>query len=169
MCARIPCYIPPMLPLITELIRHKWWANSNLLRSVQQHPQAAEDPELRKLLHHILIANRYWLLLSLGEPFIDEEETRIPDSHLALIDRFSATERQEMAWLASLAPADLDRPLQPRALPDLTVTVAQAAMQVILHSQGHRSQCATRLRALGGTPAPMDFVLWVREQRTQSN
>jgi len=155
-----------MLTLIDELIRHKWWANSALLRSIQQHPAAAEDPELRKLLHHILIANRYWLLLSLGQPFIDEEETRIPESHSELMDRFAATEHQEMDWLSSLDPADLDRPLQPRALPDITVSVAQAALQATLHSQGHRSQCASSLRALGGIPAPMDFVLWVRDQGT---
>ena len=48
-----------MLPLIDQLIRHKCWANANLLRSVEQHPPAAEDPELRKLLHHILVSNRY--------------------------------------------------------------------------------------------------------------
>jgi uncharacterized damage-inducible protein DinB len=37
-------------------------------------------------------------------------------------------------------------------------------MQVVMHSQGHRSQCATRLRQLGGTPPAMDFVLWLKER-----
>ena len=158
------CYIPPMLTLIDQLIGHKWWANFNLLRSVEQHQPAAEDAELRKLLHHILIANRYWLLLTLGQPFIDEEERRIPESHAALINHFRETESIEKHWLSSIKQSDLDRPLQPRALPDITISVAQAATQVALHSQGHRSQCASMLRALGGVPAPMDFVLWVRDQ-----
>ena len=157
-----------MLTLIAELIRHKWWANFNLLRSIEHHQPAAEDPELRKLLHHILIANRYWLLLTLGQKFLDEDERRIPESHSALTGQFTSTERIEMEWLGNLTPTDLDLPLQPRARPDITVSVAQAAVQVALHSQGHRSQCATRLRALGGTPAPMDFVLWVRDQSTSS-
>jgi hypothetical protein len=39
-------------------------------------------------------------------------------------------------------------------------------IQVALHSQGHRSQCASRVRALGGIPAPMDFVLWVRDYKS---
>ena len=156
-----------MLPLIEELIRHKWWANYNLLRSVERHQAAREDGELRTLLHHILIANRYWLLLALGQPFIDEDERRMPETHANLIDRFTATERQEMDWFSGLAATDLERPLQPRALPTTTVTVAQAAIQVALHSQGHRSQCAIRLRALGGTPAPMDFVLWVRDVQSK--
>ena len=154
-----------MLPLIDQLIRHKWWANNNLLRSVEQHPPAPEDTELRKFLHHILIANRYWLLLTLGQPFIDEQEKRIPESHAALTAQFATTEQLEFDWLTRATQSELDRQIQPRALPNTTVSVAEAMTQVALHSQGHRSQCATRLRALGGTPAPMDFVLWVRDQR----
>ena len=155
-----------MLPLITQLIRHKWWANSNLLRSVQQHPPATEDPELRKLLHHILVANRYWLLLTVGQPFFDEQEKRIPESHADLTAQFTQTQQLELDWLSRTSESDLDRPLQPRALPGTTVSTAQAIIQVSLHSQGHRSQCASRLRALGGIPSPMDFVLWVRDSPT---
>ena len=154
-----------MLPLIDQLIRHKWWANNNLLRSVEQHPPAPEDTELRKLLHHILVANRYWLLLTLGKPFVDEQEMRIPESHAVLMSRFVETEKLELDWLSSATAPEFDRQIQPRALPDMTVSVSEAMTQVALHSHGHRSQCATRLRALGGTPAPMDFVLWVRDQR----
>ena len=155
-----------MLPLISQLIRHKWWANTSLLRSIHQHPASTEDTELRKLLHHILIANRYWLLLTLGQPFIDEQEKRIPESHAALTAHFATTEQLELDWLTRATQSELDRQIQPRALPNTTVSVAEAMTQVALHSQGHRSQCATRLRALGGTPAPMDFVLWVRDQKS---
>lgn len=155
-----------MLPLMDQLIRHKWWANDNLLRSIEQHKTAAEDPELRRLLHHILVANRYWLLLTLGQPFIDEDEKRIPDSHAALTEQFRQTQQQELDWLSRATTSEFDKPLQPRALPEMTVTVAQAMTQAILHSQGHRSQCATRLRALGGIPTPMDFVLWIRDQKS---
>lgn len=158
-----------MLLILDQLIRHKWWANANLLRSIQQHPPATDDPELRRLLHHILIANRYWLLLTLGQPFIDEQEKRIPPSHAALTEQFAQTERLELDWLSTATPQELDQPLQPRALPEITITVAQAAIQVALHSHGHRSQCASRLRALGGIPAPMDYVLCLRDQATSPN
>lgn len=154
-----------MLTIIDQLVRHKWWANSNLLRAIAQHQPAADDEELRKLLHHILISNRYWLLLTLGQPFVDEEERRIPASHQAMIESFAATEKLEVDWLSTVTSPDLDRRVQPRALPDITVTVAETMLQMSLHSHGHRSQCASRLRALGGTPLPMDFVLWVREHR----
>jgi uncharacterized damage-inducible protein DinB len=153
-----------MLAMVGELIRHKWWANDNLLRAVAQHDTSRKDEELRKVLHHILIANRYWLLLALGETWDDAKERPVPESIEALIERFRQTETAEMDWLAKLSEAGLEQHLQPRALPGVTVSVAQVVMQVCLHSHGHRSQCATRLRALGGTPAPMDFVLWVMER-----
>jgi uncharacterized damage-inducible protein DinB len=162
-----------MLPLsalsfIDQLIRHKCWANTNLLRSVEQQPPLDEDPELRKLLHHILVSNRYWVLLILGRTFNDEQEKRIPDSHSVLMTQFAETERLELDWLDRATSEELDRQLQPRALPHTTISVAQAIIQVSLHSHGHRSQCASRLRALGGTPAPMDFVLWIKDQRPDS-
>lgn len=72
-------------------MRHKWWADLNLLQAVASHLPAAEDGETRKLLHPILIANRYWLLLTLNRPFIDEQEAGIPDSHTAVIESFLAT------------------------------------------------------------------------------
>lgn len=167
-CCGSRCYTAAMLNMIDELIRHKWWANDNLLRAIAQHEAAAQDEELRKLQHHILIANRYWLLLTLGETWNDAKERLVPEGMDALMERFEQTERTEMEWLAKLTDAELERLLQPRALPDFKVTVAQAVMQVCLHSHGHRSQCATRLRALGGTPLPMDFVLWAKERATEA-
>lgn len=153
-----------MMTMIDQLIRHKWWANSGLLRAIEQHQPAAEDEELRKLLHHILVANRYWLLLILGKPFLDEEEKHVPETFEKILDRFNQTERVEMDWLSRLGAPDLDCLLQPRALPGVHISVAQAVVQVSLHSHGHRAQCATRLRALGGTPTPMDFVLSIKGQ-----
>jgi uncharacterized damage-inducible protein DinB len=37
-------------------------------------------------------------------------------------------------------------------------------MQICLHSHGHRAQSASRLRALGVTPPPTDYILWVMER-----
>jgi len=48
-----------------------------------RHPPAraaAEDYELRRLFHHILIANRFWLMLRLGRDFLFEAEARVPET-----------------------------------------------------------------------------------------
>ena len=39
-------------------------------------PAAAADQALLDLLHHVLLANRFWLLTVCGEPFVHEHESR---------------------------------------------------------------------------------------------
>ncbi|HMG86370.1 MAG TPA: DinB family protein [Terracidiphilus sp.] len=154
-----------MLSMIQELIRHKWWANANLLHAIEQHPAAAEDEELSKMLHHILVANRFWLLTILEHSFVRENEMKTPENLADIIDRFSETQRLESEWLSHANESDLERTLETRTSQlGINVSVRQAILQICLHTQGHRSQCATRLRALGGTPPGMDYVLWIREQ-----
>ena len=58
-----------------------------------------------------------------------------------------------------------ERQLETPFLPGATFSVAEGIMQICLHSHGHRAQCATRLRQLGGTPPGTDFILWLKEKR----
>ena len=156
-----------MLSIIEELMRHKWWANATLLRTIEQHPAAAEDEELRKMLNHILFSNRFWLLTILGHPFDREREMQTPATIANIIDRFSETERLESEWLSHAGESELERTLETRSSRlGIDVSVRQAILQICLHTQGHRPQCATRLRALGGTPPGTDYVLWVKEKTT---
>ncbi len=152
--------------MIQDLVRHKWHANAALMHAIRQHDAAARDEELRKLLCHILIANRYWLYLILQKEFVREEEARIPDGLDGVIAKYQATETEELGWLARCCEADLDRILHPESplLGGQDFSVAQAVMQVCMHSVGHRAQCASRLRALGGTPTNTDFILWLRDR-----
>jgi len=79
--------------MLDQLIRYKWWANNNLFRTLAQHQGAAEDEELRRMLLHILVANRDWLFLTLGWKFVREDEMHLPDNLADLIERFKQTER----------------------------------------------------------------------------
>jgi hypothetical protein len=88
-----------MLRMLCDLIDHKGHANAALLEAVRQNTTAASDPELLDLLHHILLANRFWLLLVLGEPFVLEEESRTAPSFDALVQLYARTQSQEAAWL----------------------------------------------------------------------
>ena len=85
--------IPVMLVMLKDLIHHKGYANASLLKAIQQHKTAAQDTELRKLLHHIILANRFWLRLSLELPFAVEEESRIPESLEAVAAQYRAMAR----------------------------------------------------------------------------
>jgi uncharacterized damage-inducible protein DinB len=151
-----------MLAMAQDLVRHKWYANARLLTAVQSHPAAAEDQQLRDLLHHILLANRFWLMQFLEKPFVHEEESRAPETITQIVALFRETQSEELAWLSRLSEPDLDRTLDTPFHSGQIFSVAQALMQVCMHSQGHRAQCAARLRLLGGVPPPLDFILWLK-------
>lgn len=153
-----------MLVLLHDLVCHKGCANAALLKAIRQHETAAQDLELRELLHHIILANRFWLMLSLGLPFAVEEESQVPNSLEAVAARYRETHAREMEWLSQVQEPDLARMLETPFIPGHSYSVAQALMQVCLHSNGHRAQCATRLRILGGTPPGMDFIMWLKER-----
>jgi uncharacterized damage-inducible protein DinB len=153
-----------MLEMLRDLLRHKGYANAALLKAIRQHSVAAQDEELRKLLHHILLANRFWFMRSIGRDLDLQKESQVPASLEPLAALYRETHDQEMEWISGLKEADLEQKLETRFIAGQTFSVAQGMMQVIMHSQGHRAQCLTRLRSLGGTPPATDFVLWLKDR-----
>ena len=150
-----------MLQMLRDLVAHKGHANAALLTAIRQNAASASDPELRELLHHILLANRFWLNSVLGLPFVLGDESRPAHSFDALIERYAGTQAQEAAWLDTATAGDLERTLKNPFIPNGECSVAQALVQVCLHSHGHRAQAAKLLRRHGGTPPPADFILWL--------
>jgi uncharacterized damage-inducible protein DinB len=118
------------------------------------------------LLHHIILANRFWFSLILGRSFAREAESKIPDSLETVVNLYLETHTEELEWLTHLQDSDLAAALVTPFIPGRTFSVAEAVLQVCMHSHGHRAQCATRLRILGGTPPASDFVLWLRDRPT---
>lgn len=153
-----------MLLMLCDLIYHKAYANASLLKAIRQHESAAQDAELRKLLHHIILANRFWLSLILELRFDIEEESQVPESLVVIAARYRETHAREIEWVSRAQEADLARHLESPLIPVGSCSVAQALMQVGLHSHGHRAQCAARLRLLGGTAPASDFIFWLKER-----
>jgi uncharacterized damage-inducible protein DinB len=150
--------------ILDELVRHKWYANAAYLAAISENEAARQDQELRKLFLHIIVANRFWVFLTLGREFDREKESRMPDSIEALIDIYTETDALEMEWLSRCNDTELARKLVTPHFPGKSFTVAQAFLQICMHGQGHRAQSAIRLRTLGGTPPPMDFILWAKDR-----
>jgi uncharacterized damage-inducible protein DinB len=150
-----------MLALLRDLVAHKGHANASLLIAIRQNSVAGADPELWELLHHILVANRFWLLAVLGSPFVVEEESRPSASFDELIQRYGSTQEQELSWLGTATEADLSRILESPLIPGGRCSIAQALMQVCMHAHGHRAQCAKLLRHHDGVPPAMDFIQWL--------
>jgi hypothetical protein len=150
-----------MLQMLRDLVAHKGHANAALLGAIGRSSAAVSDPELWDLLHHTLLANRFWLLSVIDLPFVLESESRPAHSFEGLIERYAHTQAEEATWLETATPADLERILHSPLIPDGRCSVAQAFMQVCLHSHGHRAQSAKLLRRHGGTPPASDFILWL--------
>jgi len=153
-----------MLLILQDLIYHKGYTNASLMKAIRRHEAAAQDMEMLKTLHHIILANRFWLLLILGLPFSVEEESQVPESLEAIAAQYRETHAQEMEWVSQVQEPELTRVVETPFIPGHTYSVAQALIQVCMHSHGHRAQCASRLRLLGGTPPNMDFILWLKER-----
>jgi len=150
-----------MLEMLRDLVAHKGHANAALLHAIRANSAAADDSEIRELLHHILLANRFWLLTILGLPFVLKDEARHSRSFDELIQRYAATEKEESSWFAAATDDAPARMLRSALIPSGQCSVAHAFMQVCLHSHGHRAQCAKLLRRHGVDPPPADFILWV--------
>jgi uncharacterized damage-inducible protein DinB len=150
-----------VIEMLRDLVSHNGYANAAMLTAIRQNQAAVADPELCELLHHILLANRFWLLTVLGVPFVFEAESQPSSSFDALIQRYGTTHEQQSAWLAGATDADLMRVLESGLIPGGKCSVAQAFMQVCMHSHGHRAQCAKWLRRHGGSPPMTDFILWL--------
>jgi uncharacterized damage-inducible protein DinB len=149
-----------MREILHDLVLHKGFANATLLAAVVQSPAASGDAEITEMLHHVLIANRFWTASILGEPFVVEEEVLSPRALPSLVDGFRGVQALDEAWLAHAADADLVKHIAGPLVPGGRCTVAQAVTQVCLHSLGHRAQCAKLLRRHGVTLPMTDYIMW---------
>jgi uncharacterized damage-inducible protein DinB len=153
-----------MLPLLDELFHHQAWADATMLGAVRACPASSDDEKLRETLHHIVMVQRAFLSIFLARPFDMAAELQPPESLGALVARFRDTHAEELDFVKSLGEPSLARVIETPWLPGARLTLAQALMQVVLHSQSHRGQCASRLRAAGGQPPTLDFIVWLKDR-----
>lgn len=150
-----------MLQLLRDLLVHKGWADATLLSAIRANDAAASDPEVRSLLEHILLANRFWLANIRGVPFDLAKESEPLAVLDDLIERYRVTNEHELAFIESAQDTDLARVLKLEHIPGGQCSVAEGLMQVCMHSHGHRAQCAKMLRRHGATPPMTDFIWWL--------
>ena len=123
-----------MLELLTELFRYQAWADAQIVAAVKACPPAASDERLLELLHHVVAVQRHFL------------QNPLPDGPVPPFD-------------------EIERLFEETAgMPPSAAIPATHLLQTVLHSQHHRGQIAVRLRALGGAPPTVDYILWKRKQ-----
>lgn len=152
-----------MLRLLQDLVAHKGHSNAAFLNAVQRSETAAVDAELLELLHHILIANRFWICTIRRAPFIAEREASTPRAIGPLAEAFRTTQNEEQSWISTATHEDCAAVLKEPLIPGGACLVGEALVQVCMHSHAHRAQIARLLRGHGVVPPPTDFILWLVE------
>jgi len=150
-----------MLGTLRELVAHKAHANASLFNLAYQNERVALDPEILDLLHHILVANRFWTCTLRGVPFVADQEMSVARSCESLAEAYRRTQEEEAAWLESATDADCAATLAHPFIPGGQCSVAQALLQVCMHSHWHRAQIAKLVRRHGVVPPPADSILWL--------
>lgn len=135
-----------------RLFTYDDWANREVLANLRAAPAAS--PQSLKLVAHILAAERLWLRLVWPQFTIEQCDDQ----------------RAELAslwknYLAAGSEAELEKFVSYRNSKGEAWSSRKEdiLMHVIMHSDYHRGQVATAIRAAGSTPAYTDFIHSVRQ------
>ncbi len=154
-----------MLSLLRDLVAHKGHADAAVLEAVGGTEPSASDQQILDLLHHILIANRFWICAVRRVPFIGVGDAGGARDLMSLREIFKATHEEEMTWLGLATEENCAARLNDPLIPGGGCSVGEALTQVCMHSHAHRIQIAKLLRQHGVVPPQTDFILWLSERR----
>jgi uncharacterized damage-inducible protein DinB len=157
-----------MLMFLRDLLAHAEWADAVFFHTWGKSP-ARDHEELRQRVGHIVGVQQGFLSVFRGEtpsgppggppPSFADLKTRAAAGHAGLRD-----------FAAALEPAGLARTVRIPWFPEppCVITLAEALVQVAMHTQHHRGQCLTRLKDFGGEPKNVDWIIWLWKQKPQA-
>lgn len=152
---------------LNELYRHMEWADASVWRAVLNSPEARANQKLRELFYHLHLVQRAFLRAWRGEPpdtpypTFDEINSLVlwgrsyyPElsAHFAALTDEGIAQTMKLPW-GDFVERELGRKPE-------SISIAETMLQVTLHSQYHRGQINARLRAVGGEPPRVDYIVW---------
>ncbi len=157
-----------MLTFLRDLLAHAEWANAVFFHAWGKSPPRNHE-ELRRRVDHLVGVQQGFLAVLHGEApggppggppaSFDDLKARAQASHAGLRDFAAGLDDEGLARTVRI-------PWFPE--PPCVITVAEALVQVALHSQHHRGQCMTRLKDFGGEPKNVDWIIWLWKQKPQA-
>lgn len=150
-----------MLAFLGELVAHSEWANAVFFHTWGKSP-ARDNEEMRRRVGHIIGVQHGFLAVFRGET-PGGPPNGPPPSHDELKHWAQSSHRDLDGYVAALSPADLDRKVRIPWFPDphCILTIAEALVQIAMHTQHHRGQLMTRLKDFGGEPKNVDWIVWL--------
>jgi uncharacterized damage-inducible protein DinB len=157
------------LGMIHGLYDYHRWANRTLFRSAEAlGAEVTRDlgkhfsfPTPKGMLAHIYAADWVWLSRWKGtSPTALPGDADFP-SLAALRGRWDALEAEQRAFLDGLSDADLDRVVDYRntAGQPFRLALGPLLQHVANHATHHRSELATMITMISGSPPPTDLVV----------
>lgn len=149
-----------MYEAIRRLFAHLQWADTLVLESLRR--GAGASPRALELYAHVLGAEAVWLSRLRG---VAAEVPVWPAADVDACSELMARLHTELTrFIDSLNDASLERTVHYRnsAGVEFDSRIDDILLQVLLHGVYHRGQVALLLRDAGATPAPTDYIAFVR-------
>jgi len=161
------------VPLIQGLYEYHWWANRRLWdvaaalgEEVARRPVGGQFsfPTLKGMFAHIYGADWVWLQRWNGtSPAALPGDADFP-SLAALRGRWDAVEAEQRGFVTALTAGDLERIVEFKTTDGRLDRLPLWALlqHVVNHATHHRSEVATMLTMVSGSPPPTDLVVYHR-------
>ncbi|MEW5914986.1 MAG: DinB family protein [Gemmatimonadota bacterium] len=148
-----------LLAQLKRLIEHAEWANAHLVAALSRQPVAHDVIEL---FAHVLGAEEVWLSRLEGRKATLAVWPALNVEQLAAAAASNAAAWR--AYVGRLTQDDLAREVSyvNSAGQAFTSRIVDILTHVAMHGSYHRGQVSLRIRRDGGTPAPTDFIAFVR-------
>ena len=158
------------MELIRGLYAYHRWANRRLFNAAAALGEDAAGrevgkqfsfPTVRRMFAHLYGADWVWLMRWKGT-----SPTKLPggeiESLAALRETWDAVEEEQRAFIESLAPADLGRIVDYKNLEGkpFRLPLGPLLQHVANHATHHRSEIATMLTMIHGSPPPTDLAIY---------
>ena len=156
-----------------RLLAYGAWANARFIAAANALGAGLADAtvassfsSLRATLGHLVGSEWIWLQRWRGEGPAAAPAWGEHGSLAELEGHLEAVRVDRDVFLASLADADLERPLEYRSLVGeiRSSPLADTIRHVAIHSSHHRGQAATQLRQLGAVPPNTALLEWSRAE-----
>jgi uncharacterized damage-inducible protein DinB len=159
------------LERIRGLYEHHWWANHRLLgvaaalgeeTAVREVGAQFTAPTLKGVFFHVYGVDLLWLARWNGtSPSRAPAEQEVP-TLAALRDRWTALEAEQRTYLERLTEPDLDREIEFRLISgkEYRLPLWTLLQHVPDHGTHHRSEIATMLTMLSGSPPGTGMALY---------
>jgi uncharacterized damage-inducible protein DinB len=166
-----------LLSMIQDQFRQMEWADALVWKNVFASEATCADDTLRSRLHHMHLVQHAFLAVwqhkfthASQQELMEWSKRGSELRGIQLMNWGKTFNREVQQYLAGLSETVLT---QPAVLPwaemvaatlgkTLVVpSMAEALLQVIMHTAHHRGQINARLRELGNEPPLVDFIAWV--------